>query len=208
MKKKIGIMGGTFNPVHNGHLLLAERAYEQYQLDEVIFLPSRKPAYKEGILLASEEERKEMLQIAIATKDYFSLSTLEFERTGNTYTIDTMEILQEENPTTEYYFIIGADSLFQLEQWHRAADLMQCTHFLVASRNHASMEQLRHHIRKLEKKYRANIDLILMPTIEISSSEIRLRMRENKSISYLLPDGVEKYIASHKIYKRWECVKR
>lgn len=200
MKKKIGIMGGTFNPIHFGHLLLAERAYEEYDLHEVVFLPSKRPSYKNIKDLASEEDRKEMVEIAIHSKPYFSVSTLEYERNGNTYTYDTMKILHEKYPQYQYYFLIGADSLFQLEQWKYAEELLKDTIFLVATRDGASYEKMEKQIQFLKKKYHAQISLLHMPTIEISSSDIRKRRAEKKSISYLVPKDVEAFISQKRLY--------
>lgn len=198
--KKIGIMGGTFNPIHNGHLLLAERAYEAYALDQIIFMPTRQPAYKVDTEIASEEIRADMIRMSIANKSYFYISTLEYEREGNTYTIDTMEMLLEKYRDCIFYFIIGADSLFQLEHWHRAADLMKITHFLVATRNYESIESMKAQAEKLRQKYGANIAFIPFPTMEISSSNIRKRCKEQLSISYLVPENVEAYIKERKLY--------
>lgn len=200
MKKKIGIMGGTFNPIHFGHLLLAERAYEEYDLHEVVFLPSKRPSYKNIKDLASEEDRKEMVEIAIHSKPYFSVSTLEYERNGNTYTYDTMKILHEKYPQYQYYFLIGADSLFQLEQWKYAEELLKDTIFLVATRDGASYEKMEKQIQFLKKKYHAQISLLHMPTIEISSSDIRKRRAAKKSISYLVPKDVEVFISQKRLY--------
>lgn len=200
MKKRIGIMGGTFNPIHFGHLLLAERAYEEYNLQEVLFMPSKKPSYKNLKELASENDRKRMVELAIEQKSYFSVSTLEYERTGNTYTYETMKILHNRYPQYQYYFLIGADSLFQLEQWKYAEELLKSTSFLVATRDGASYESLEKQIDILHKKYCADIHLLHMPTIEISSTEIRKRRAEKKSISYLVPKNVETFIFQQDLY--------
>lgn len=200
MKKRIGIMGGTFNPIHFGHLLLAERAYEEYNLQEVLFMPSKKPSYKNLKELASENDRKRMVELAIEQKSYFSVSTLEYERTGNTYTYETMKILHNKYPQYQYYFLIGADSLFQLEQWKYAEELLKSTSFLVAIRDGASYESLEKQIDILHKKYCADIHLLHMPTIEISSTEIRKRRAEKKSISYLVPKNVETFIFQQDLY--------
>lgn len=200
MKKRIGIMGGTFNPIHFGHLLLAERAYEEYNLQEVLFMPSKKPSYKNLKELASENDRKRMVELAIEQKSYFSVSTLEYERTGNTYTYETMKILHNKYPQYQYYFLIGADSLFQLEQWKYVKELLKSTSFLVATRDGASYESLEKQIDILHEKYCADIHLLHMPTIEISSTEIRKRRAEKKSISYLVPKNVETFILQQDLY--------
>lgn len=200
MKRKIGIMGGTFNPIHNAHLLMAERAYEEYELDQVIFLPSRKPAYKDERELASEASRKQMIEYAIADKEYFSISTMEYEREGNTYTVDTMEALHRNSKDTEFYFLIGADSLLYLEDWNRAERLFELTRFLVAFRGENKREQLEPVAEHLRNTYHAKIDFLHMPIMEISSTDIRARRKQGKSVAYLLPKAVEDYITVQGLY--------
>lgn len=200
MAKKIGIMGGTFNPIHNGHLTLAEHAYREYHLDEVMFIPSGKPSYKSGIWIASDKDRLEMVRLAIEDKPYFSLCTMEIERTGNTYTIDTMEQLQREHREDMYYFLIGADSLFDLKKWHRAEELLRVTRFIVATRNHANMQDLHNVAEQLTEQYGTEISFLNMPNIEISSTDIRAKLREGKSVSTIIPKSVEEYIRTYELY--------
>lgn len=201
MGKRIGIMGGTFNPIHMGHLIMAENAYEQYQLDEVIFLPSKNPPHKRSADLVKEEDRKKMISLAIDGNSHFSMSTLEFEREGKTYTIDTMEILRKENPSNEYFFLIGADSLYNLESWHRSEDLMGMTSFLVATRDQYSYKEMNVFAESLKEKYGADIAFLNTPTIEIASRELREKVRLKKSITYYVPERVREYIRTHKLYK-------
>lgn len=200
MGKRVGIMGGTFNPIHIGHLLIAENAYEEYQLDEVLFLPSKNPPHKEGYDVAKEEERKKMISLAVEGNGHFSFSELEFERDGKTYSVDTMEILKKRYPENEYFFIIGADSLYNLESWHRSEDLIGMTCFLVATRNHHSYSEMNSFAERLRKKYGANIAFLNTPTIDISSSEIRKKVRLKKSITYFVPDKVKEYIITSGLY--------
>lgn len=201
MGKRIGIMGGTFNPVHIGHLIIAENAYDEYQLDEVMFLPSKNPPHKKSSDIVREEERKKMLSLAIEGNSHFSLSMLEFEREGKTYSVDTMEILKKQYPENEYFFIIGADSLYNLEKWHRAEALMKMTCFLVASRDQHSYDEMNMFAEQLREKYGANIAFLNTPTIEISSSKLREKARLKKSISYFVPDKVREYIKVHRLYR-------
>ena len=201
MGKRVGIMGGTFNPIHIGHLLIAENAYEEYQLDEVLFLPSKNPPHKEGYDVAKEEERKKMISLAVEGNGHFSFSELEFERDGKTYSVDTMEILKKRYPENEYFYLIGADSLYNLESWHRAEDLMRMTRFLVATRDHHSYNEMNVFAECLRGAYGADIAFLNTPTIEISSSELREKVRLNKSIMYFVPDKVREYIIAHRLYK-------
>ena len=125
---------------------------------------------------------------------------LEFEREGKTYSVDTMEILKKQYPENEYFFIIGADSLYNLESWHRSEDLIGMTCFLVATRNHHSYSEMNSFAERLRKKYGANIAFLNTPTIDISSSEIRKKVRLKKSITYFVPDKVKEYIITSGLY--------
>lgn len=200
MAKKIGIMGGTFNPIHDGHLALAEHAYREYFLDEVMFIPSGKPAYKSDIWIASDKDRLEMVRLSIQDKPYFSLCTMEIERPGNTYTVDTMKQLQMEHRENTYYFLIGADSLLDLTEWDRSEELLKITKFIVATRNHADMQDLHNVAEQLTRQYGTKISFLKMPNIDISSTDIRTRLKEGKSVSNMLPKSVEEYIRGHELY--------
>lgn len=200
MGRKIGIMGGTFNPIHIGHLMLAEHAYEEFSLDEVIFLPSARPPHKSQHIL-SNIDRREMILLAIEDNPHFSFSSLEFERKGTTYTIDTMSELNKRYPKDTFYFIIGADSFFALESWHNPEYLLRQTSFLVATRDGHQKKELKEHKNKLEKQYQAKIQFLEFPDIAISSSNIRKRVMEGKFITYYVPKTVEEYIYSHKLYR-------
>ncbi len=200
MAKKIGIMGGTFNPIHKGHLALAEHAYREHKLDEVVFIPSGKPSYKAGIWIASDKDRTEMVHLAIKEKPYFSLSTMEMDRPGNTYTIDTMKQLQQEHKENDYYFLIGADSLLDLKEWYRVEELLEITKFIVATRNHANMQDLRNVAGELTVQYGTEFSFLNMPNIDISSSDIRARLKAGKSVSTMLPKSVEDYIQRQGLY--------
>lgn len=200
MAKKIGIMGGTFNPIHDGHLAVAEYAYREYFLDEVMFIPSGKPAYKADVWIAPDKDRLEMVRVSIKDKPYFSLCTMEMERTGNTYTVDTMKQLQMEHQENTYYFLIGADSLLDLSEWDRAEELLKITKFIVATRNHADMQELHKVADQLTIQYGTNISFLNMPNIDISSTDIRARLKEGKTVSSMLPKLVEEYIQIHELY--------
>ena len=199
MGRRIGIMGGTFNPIHIGHFMLAEHAYVEFSLDEVIFLPSARPPHKEEQIL-SDINRREMILLALRSNSHFSFSSLEFERKGTTYTVDTMSELNKRYPKDTFYFIIGADSFFALENWHNPQVLFLQTSFLVATRDGNKREELERHKNKLEQQYQAQIAFLNSPNIEISSSVIRKRVIEGKSITYYVPEMVEDYIYSHKLY--------
>lgn len=201
MGRKVGIMGGTFNPIHLGHLLMAEHAYEELSLDEVIFLPAARPPHKKEPILP-DSVRKDMILQAIGDNPHFSFSSLEFDREGTTYTVDTMSELRTRYSLDVFYFIIGADSFFALESWHNPECLFALTRFLVATRDGHKKEELEKHKKTLEQRYQAKIELLDCPNIEISSSVIRKRVLEGKSITYYVPKVVEEYIYRNGLYLR------
>lgn len=202
MQKKIGIMGGTFNPIHIGHLILGECAYEQFQLDQVLFMPVKNPPHKKGISIASDTHRKEMVELAIRDNDHFELSLVELNREGYTYTVDTLRELVANHPEHEYYFIMGGDSLFEFETWKCPQEILELATILATSRNHVSEEAMKKQIEHLTNKYHGQIELLKTPEIEISSKKIRTLCEEGKSIRYLLPTGVEEYIRCNHLYQK------
>lgn len=200
MKKRIGIMGGTFNPIHMGHLILAEEAYQQMKLEKVFFMPSKQPPHKPNMIIAPQLHRKNMVSLAIKGNPHFELSTIELEREGVTYTADTLEILTSQNPEIQYYFIIGADSLFQLESWREPEKIMKLSSLLAASRYHLPEEELMAQIRYLTKEYGAQISLLYMPCIELSSEFLRNQLKEKREVRYYIPEAVSDYIKKNQLY--------
>ncbi len=198
--RKVGIMGGTFNPIHFVHLLLAEAAYEQFYLDEIIFLPSKRPAYKPLSELVEEEHRFHMIELAIGDHPHFSVSDMEFHREGNTYTADTLLELSKKFPDTEFYFIMGGDSLFELEQWSRPEIVMEKAHIVAAGRDDKDNGSIMQKMLELNEKYHAKIELLQMPMMEVSSRMLRERVKEGQSIRYFLPETVRSYIMEHGFY--------
>lgn len=199
--KKTGIMGGTFNPIHYGHLLLAENAYEQFGLDEVLFMPSNNPPHKKMTPVIDGARRAEMVRLAIEGNPHFAFSGEELTREGNTYTSDTLEILTEREPDTQFYFIIGGDSLSQFENWRRAEVILKLACVLAAERDGMSLQRTRQKIEYLNVKYHADVRLLLIPNIEISSHDIRQRAEAGHSIRYLLPESVREYILENGLYR-------
>ena len=197
--KKIGIMGGTFNPIHFGHLLLGETAYEQFSLDEVLFMPTKNPYYKNLGNTVTEEDRVRMVKLAIKDNAHFTFSGEELNREGTTYTVETLQNLTRKNPDCEYYFIMGADSLYHIESWKDTEKVLQMAVILVAGRGDLS-SSLSSQIEYIENKYDASIHFLNSPSLEISSNDIRRRIRAGESIRYLLPREVEEYIYEHKLY--------
>lgn len=199
-RKKIGIMGGTFNPIHFGHLLLAETAFHQFALDEVLIMPTKNPYYKKLSNSVTEQNRVEMVRLAIGDNAHFRLSEEELNREGSTYTVETLENLTEKNPHCDYYFIMGADSLYHIESWKRPADILKMATVVVAGRVGAGTS-LSSQIEYIENKYDAVIFRLNAPVLEISSNDIRRRLREGESIRYLLPSNVEEYIYKNRLYQ-------
>ena len=193
-------MGGTFNPIHNGHLFLAEYAYEQIGLDVILFMPSKNPPHKASLEVASGEHRLNMTGLAIQDNPHFELSTMELNREGITYTADTLTELISNHPDTEYYFIIGADSLLQITEWKTPQIVFNLCTVVAAGRNHLPKHQLEQQVNRLHEMYGASIILLDMPTIDISSAEIRERIVMGKSIRYYIPDQVRSYIKEHELY--------
>lgn len=198
--KKIGIMGGTFNPIHFGHLFLAENAYEQIGLDQILFMPSKNPPHKVKLETVSDQQRTDMIGLAIQDNPHFSISTMELEREGMTYTADTLTILEKEKQDSHYYFIVGADSLFMMQNWYQPQTLFKLCTIVAASRDNVVKEQLEKQSEYLKQQFKANILLLDMPTIQISSANIRERVAQGKSVRYYLPEKVLEYIRDNKLY--------
>ena len=200
-KKRIGIMGGTFNPVHMGHLLLAESAYEQLELDTVWMMPNAVPPHKAGQQILPKEHRIAMLKLAIEENPHFQLSLFEKEDKAH-YSYETMEALNKAYPDCIFYYLMGSDSLFAIEEWVEYRRFLAACHVLAASRKDGNWQELSEWAGLLREKYQAEITLIESPIMEISSSEIRNRKREDKSIRYLVPESVFYYIEKHDFYRK------
>lgn len=200
--KKVGIMGGTFNPIHLGHLILAEAAYEAYDLDEVLFVPSGRSYMKEQSEILDAKTRVSMTGLAIEDNPHFALSTIEIDRDGNSYSYETLETLRKQNPLTEYYFIVGADTLFSLESWKHPEILLPSCTILAAVRNNISMDEMKEQAKYLEEKFGGCIKLLPTSNIEISATEIRQKLRDEKDIRYLVHDSVLKFIHKNGLYKK------
>ena len=199
--KKIGIMGGTFNPIHTGHLLLAQWAMEEAGLDGVIFMPTGNSYMKDKEEILPGSERLAMTQLAIQDRECFSCSDLEVKRGGNTYTYETLEALRSMYPQSRLYFIAGADCLFNIEKWYCPQKIFENCVLLAASRSGAPMEALEKKRCELTEAYGAEILLMAFPNMEISSTDIRRRRRLGRSIRYLVPDRVREYIVRNHFYE-------
>ncbi len=201
MAQKIGILGGTFNPIHTGHIKLAETALMQADLDKVIFMPSGKSYMKRNLYVLPGEERYRLIALSIEDFPQFQVSDLEIKRQGNTYTYETLEILQEQNPSREYYFILGADCLFSMENWVEPQRIFDACTVLAAVRNGKNRAELEKQALYLQEKFSAEIMLLDFEEIELSSSEIRQRIADNRSLNGLVPIKAAEYIAKQGFYK-------
>lgn len=200
-RKKIGIMGGTFDPIHVGHLILGEKAYEQLGLDRVWFMPSGNPPHKRNRKgQASNEQRVSMVKKAIAGNPHFELSLIEMNEDGYTYTYRTLERLKEENPDTDYYFIIGADSLYDLATWKKPERICGACTIVVAARDHVPAKSLDQQMTFLSQQYHGCFIRLDTLNIDISSRLIRQWLHEGKSLRYYVPDPVVSYIRENNIY--------
>lgn len=194
-------MGGTFNPIHLGHVIAGNCALEQYHLDKVLFMPTKTPPHKSSLEIADGIHRANMVEQAIQDNPQFVLSCLELERDGITYTVDTLRALHQMQEDCEYYFIIGADSLYDFQTWKEPAEILKLATVLVASRYGLSREKLEEQIAVLNKLYGGVIEIIEIPTIGISSSDLRDKVRTEKSIQYLVDERVRTYIEEHGLYR-------
>ncbi len=202
---RIGIMGGTFDPIHIGHLLLGEFAFEEFKLDEVWFLPNGNPTHKEteemDTLLT---HRIEMVRAAISGSPHFKLSLHEARAGVHSYTYRTMLEFHEQYPGNEFYFILGADSLFSIEQWKYFKEIFPTCTILAAMRDDKDVGDMKKQIVYLKETYGADIKLLRAPLLEISSTTIRERAAKGLTVHYFVPDAVAEYIKEHHLYREVE----
>jgi nicotinate-nucleotide adenylyltransferase len=191
-KRKIGILGGTFNPPHLGHLIIADQVKDQLGLEEILFMPSAEPPHKKEKKTIDASHRSVMLTESVKDNGSFSVEKAELKRGGKSYTYDTIVELKEKNPDVEYYFIIGADMVQDLKNWYKIDELVNMVQFVAVNRPYYS----------LETPYPViGVDV---PNIDISSTLIRQKVKDGCSIRYLVPPEVENYIESKGLYKNEE----
>lgn len=201
MESKIGIMGGTFNPIHLGHLILAEEARIKLKLNKVIFIPTGTPPHKKKSSVLDPFCRYEMVVLATADNPYFQVSPIEINKEGISYTIDTIKYLKKVYTSSTIYFITGADSLVDICSWKNANELLRLCKFATAKRREISNDKLESTVDKINQIYGKSVYLLSIPYIEISSTDIRNRVKSGKSIKYYVTDNVESYIVKNNIYK-------
>jgi nicotinate-nucleotide adenylyltransferase len=196
VQRKIGVMGGTFDPIHHGHLVAASEVADRFGLDEVIFVPTGQPWQKSEREVSRAEDRYLMTVIATASNPRFSVSRVDIDRGGPTYTADTLTDLQAEHPGAELYFITGADALAQILSWHRLDELFRLAHFVGVTR--PGYELGDDHLPD------GAVSLVAVPAMAISSTDCRRRVADGRPVWYLVPDGVVQYISKRKLYQSAE----
>lgn len=200
-KKKIGIMGGTFDPIHYGHLYIAESARYKYGLEKVLFIPAGKPVHKTRNNITDAMHRTEMVRRAIQSNPFFELSTLEVERTGPTYAVDTLEELHKmSDGDLEFYYITGADAILDILTWKDVIRVFQLCKFIGLTRPGFSLEGMMEILDRLSEEQRAKISFYETAGLTVSSTEIRNLVADGAPIKYLVPESVEKYIIENKLY--------
>lgn len=199
---KTGILGGTFDPIHTGHLILAEEAIDAAGLSRVILLPTGTSYFKDGQHVTDAKTRYEMTCLAAEGNPRLLVSDIETNRPGNTYTVDSLRCLHEEYPADELYYIVGADTLVQMDLWKDPEDVFRlCTVLVQVRRDEVPEEALQKRIAQLQDHYGANILVIPARNVEISSTDIRKRVAEGLSIRYLVPEAVRLDIERRGLYR-------
>lgn len=200
-KKRIGIMGGTFHPIHYGHLIIAENACEQFGLEQVIFMPTGHTPHKEYSGNQMTKHRCEMVRLAIEDNPHFSLSLYEAKNQQTNYTYETLQVIQQQYPDADLYFILGADSLFSFESWRHPELICQRATVLAAVRDDLTESKVDAMITHLEERYHGRIYRLETPNFNVSSKTIRERLKNDQTVRYLIPEKTESYIREHHLYQ-------
>ena len=192
-RRRIGVMGGTFDPIHNGHLVAASEVAARFELDEVVFVPTGQPTFKQNQVVTPAEHRYLMTVVATASNPRFTVSRVDIDRQGLTYTVDTLRDLRAARPDDEFFFITGADAVEQILSWKDSDQLFDMAHFVAVTRpghnlNVAGLPQDR-------------VSLLEIPAMAISSTDCRARARASQPVWYLVPDGVVPYISKYQLFQ-------
>ena len=188
---RIGLLGGTFNPIHIGHLILAEEAREKLNLDKIILVPAYLPPHKDITGIASAKDRYAMVKLAIKGNRYFAVSDIEIKRDGRSYTIDTVREFKKIYPKDELFFITGSDLLKYLDEWKDLSEIVKMVEFVVATRPGYPLEKIPGYIKTVSTR-----------AVDVSAFEVRECITQNKSFRYLVPEAVFDYIIRRKLYKK------
>jgi len=198
---RLGLYGGTFDPVHYGHLLLAEQCREQCALDEVWFIPTRSPPHKHAAGINSGIVRAEMLELATAGDPHCIVSRIELQREGVTFTVDTLRHLHQEDATRDLFFLIGADSLTDLPTWREPDGIAELATIVAVNRGDRPLPPRDALVSSLGEHIASRVELVTMPGIDLSATDIRNRVSKGQSIRYMVPRAVEMYIYEHGLYR-------
>lgn len=199
---RVGIMGGTFDPIHYGHLVTAEAARIEFDLDEVIFTPAGNPPHKKNYDVTLAEDRYMMTALAINSNPFFNVSRIEIEREGYTYTVDTLKGFSKKyGADTNLFFISGADAILDIFTWKDVKEVLSYCTFIAATRPGYPIEKLEQRLLDIKRIYGKAVYPLQVTGMDISSTQIRNRVRKGLSIKYLLPESVEVYIKKHKLYR-------
>ena len=205
---RIGIYGGTFDPVHLGHLVLAETCREQCQLDQVIFIPAGVPPHKQGRELTSGIIRADLLEFAVAGYGEFSVDRSEIKRSGPSFTVETLRALRQAHPDDELFFLMGADSLAEFSLWKEPQEIATLAGLIVVNRGTQVPPAAESLVPLLGRDAVDRIQFVTMPGIDISASDLRRRAHQGLSLRYLVPRAVERYIIEHHVYNDSQPVSR
>lgn len=198
-KLRIGVMGGAFNPIHNAHLATAEFIRDKYSLDKVIFIPTGDPPHKKQLL--DRRHRYNMVVLSTYKNDDFVVSDFEISEMGKmSYTVDTLRYIRTEFSCEKLYFITGSDAINNIETWKDFEENFKNAYFIAAIRPGINLLETQENIERFREEYSANIDMLYVPSLEISSTYIRSRIKSNSSIKYLVPSRVEEYIYKNNLY--------
>ncbi|MGH2830752.1 MAG: nicotinate-nucleotide adenylyltransferase [Actinomycetota bacterium] len=195
--RRIGVMGGTFNPIHNGHLVAAQEALAQFGLDEVVFVPAGRP-WQKGSEVAPAEDRYLMAVIATAPNERFRVSRIEIDRPGPTYTVDTLASLHDSMGDVELCFITGADAVLEILTWKDPEEVLRRARFIACTRPGYDLDRL---AKQLPEGMEDRVEIMEIPALAISSTDIRRRVGEGRQIRFLVPDGVATYIEKNGLYR-------
>lgn len=198
MLKRIGIMGGTFSPIHLGHIKLAKAAYLEFNLDKVLFIPSGNSYLKSDVL--DSKYRLDMTRLAVKDYDYFEVSTMEIDRGGASYSYETLEELRRIYPDSKLYFIVGADSFLYMDKWKEPSKIFKNATVLVAVRDETTLDELKETALIYKNTYNAVCEFLSIDYINISSTEIRERIHEGKPVERMVPKSVYEYIKDNDLY--------
>jgi nicotinate-nucleotide adenylyltransferase len=204
-RRRVGVIGGTFDPIHYGHLVIAEEVYATLDLAEMVFVPAGQPPHKPGRVVTAAQHRLAMLELAIASNPHFTISYIDLERKGPSYTVETLRLLRKQwGAQTAIYFVIGWDSLEELLTWYDPAGILeQLTHLVAVHRpGHTEVPGYREQLEKHLPGIGQRLITVPAPQLDISATDLRLRVAEGRPIKYQVPEAVEQYIVQHELYHK------